>query len=409
MSDLHTHILGCKVNFADVQAVTELLEPGGKGPAALIGTCCVTAEGEKQSRKEVRRALRRVGSGGRVFVTGCAARLHPADFDELGENVKVVTGDPSEVAAAIRSELDGSQKGGPDPRHDASSRTRFFLKIQDGCANNCSYCVIPQVRGKPRSIPAGTVLATASEMVRAGYPELVVSGINAGAWRDRGRDLAWLMDRLAEIDGLVRLRLSSIEATAVTHELLETFKRHELIGRHLHLPLQSGDDGVLAAMGRRYDTAAFAAAVRLARQVLPAVNITTDAIVGFPVEDEAAFANTVAFVKAAGITKVHVFSYSQRPGTSAGKLGDPVPPLEKKRRGGVLRELSGSLQQAHRQRKLGVTSEILLESPLAGGVHGGYSSDYTRYVVDGGRPGALVRVLGEAVGPNGIEGKVAKA
>jgi len=324
MKIFYTHTLGCKVNFADVQAVNQRLRRHGAGPVALVGTCCVTAEGERQSRKEVRRAMRRVGPAGRVFVTGCAARLSPEAFEGLGGNVTVVNGEPREVAAGIQAQLDtaprdaapGTAALAVDTDMAATStladanRTRFFLKIQDGCDNRCSYCVIPMVRGNPRSLPAATVLATAREMVAAGYHELVVSGINAGAWRDSGMDLAGLMASLVRIDGLARLRLSSIEATGVTEALLEVMAKHRSIGRHLHLPLQSGDDDVLAAMGRHYDTAAFAAAMARAREKVPGVNITTDVIIGFPGEDEAAFQKTMGFVETAGFTRVHVFSYS---------------------------------------------------------------------------------------------------
>lgn len=414
MKNLYTHILGCKVNYADLQAVVERLPDQGGDRLALVGTCCVTAEGEKQSRKEVRRAIRRVGPAGRVFVTGCAARLSPDVFAGLAENVRVVTGEPEEIAADIQREINGgSHLSGEAMDHNhpqpPERRTRFFLKVQDGCANRCSYCVIPEVRGKPRSIPALEVLATAKKMVQAGYPELVVSGINAGAWRDGDLELAELMERLAQTEGLARLRLSSMEATRVTEELLEVMNRNSRIGRHLHLPLQSGDDRVLTAMGRRYDTTAFREAVDLARKKLPGVNLTTDVIVGFPGEDEEAFANTVRYVEEAGFSRLHVFSYSSRPGTAAARLGDSVTPLEKKRRSGILRDLSGRLQRAHRQRKVGLTGEILLESRLSPGVHGGYSSDYTRYVVEGREAGELVRVRAMEILTEGVRGEVIEA
>ncbi|MHB8160050.1 MAG: MiaB/RimO family radical SAM methylthiotransferase [Thermoleophilia bacterium] len=414
MKNLYTHILGCKVNYADLQAVVERLPDHGGGQLALVGTCCVTAEGEKQSRKQVRRAIRRVGPGGRVFVTGCAARLSPGVFAGLAENVRVVTGEPEEIAADIQRELSGGSHLSAKamdhyPPQVPERRTRFFLKVQDGCANRCSYCVIPEVRGKPRSIAALEVLATAKKMVQAGYPELVVSGINAGIWRDGDLELAGLMERLAQTEGLARLRLSSIEATRVTGELLEVISGNSRIGRHLHLPLQSGDDRVLAAMGRRYDTTAFREAVELARKKLPGVNLTTDVIVGFPGEDEAAFTNTVRYVEETGFSRLHVFSYSPRPGTAAARLGDSVSPSEKKRRSGILRDLSARLQFAHRQRKVGLTGEILLESRLSPGVHGGYSSDYTRYVVEGHEAGELVRVRAREILAEGVRGEVIEA
>ena len=402
---IHTHTLGCKVNFADVQSVLEKLDEKASTPAAIVGTCCVTAEGEKQSRKEVRRASREVGPDGNVFVTGCAARLKPDEFAGLAENVVVLSGEPDEVARGIIERL-GEDPAAVRQEVVTGDRTRFFLKIQDGCANNCSYCVIPQVRGKPRSLPAVELLDAASRMIAAGYPEIVVSGINAGAWRDDDMDLAMLMERLAGLDRLKRLRLSSIEVNGVTPALLEVMQQHPKIGRHLHIPLQSGDDRVLSAMGRRYHAASFRAAVERAREALPGVNLTTDAMVGYPVEDEKAAERTLWLLEDLDFSKVHVFMYSPRPGTAAAALGDPVPVSVKKRRSRFLRFFSDRQQKAHRQRKVGVASEILLESPLAPGLHGGYSEDYTRFIVEGGCSGELVRVIGENVSEEGVMGKV---
>lgn len=399
-----TNTLGCKVNFADSQAIIAALRWRGDTPVALVGTCCVTAEGEKQSRKEVRRAARRVGPAGSVYVTGCAARLHPTEFAALGENVVVLTGEPRDVADQIQQQL-GEVPAAAAPAAAAAGRTRFFLKVQDGCGNGCAYCVIPQVRGKPRSIPAAQIMALAGEMVAAGYPELIVSGINAGAWRDEGMELAALLERLASIDGLKRLRLSSIEATGLTPALLEVMARQPNIGRHLHLPLQSGDDRVLAAMRRRYDAAAFSDAVARAREAMPDVNLTTDVIAGFPGENEIAFNKTMWLIEELGFSRVHVFAFSPRPGT-AGALEDSVPIAVKQRRSRFFRFLSDRLQLAHQQRKLGQLSEVLLESPQGQGVHGGYSSDYTRFVVDGGAAGDLVTVRAQAVTAEGVSGRM---
>lgn len=402
---IQTHALGCKVNFADVQSVVERLNSEMPVQATIVGTCCVTAEGERQSRKEVRRASRLAGPDGSVFVMGCAARLKPDEFSGLAENVVVLTGGPGEVARGILESL-GDNKAAVQEADVPADRTRFFLKIQDGCANNCSYCVIPQVRGKPRSISAKELLNAAGRIVSAGYPEIVVSGINAGAWRDGGMDLASLMDRLAGIEGLKRLRLSSIEVNGVTPGLLDVMKQHPKIGRHLHIPLQSGDNRVLEAMGRRYKAATFSAAIERAREALPGINLTTDAMVGYPVEDEKAAERTLWLVEDLGFSRIHVFMYSPRPGTAATALGDPVPVSVKKRRSRFLRFLSDRQEKAQRQRKVGIASEILLETPVAPGVYGGYSADYTRFIVEGGDPGAMVIVIGEGISDEGVTGKV---
>ncbi|MBE0428391.1 MAG: MiaB/RimO family radical SAM methylthiotransferase [Thermoleophilia bacterium] len=430
MKKVDTNILGCKVNHADVQAILAGLNLPADLPVGLVGTCCVTAEADKQSRKEVRRSIRRLGPGGRVFVTGCAARRDPASFSGMGGNVLALAGLAEDAAREINAELRKSHSGQTDEDPGSSNthpampvmtgpggkvkitgpkengRTRFFLKVQDGCSQGCAYCVIPLVRGRPRSFPLHQVLRRAEEAVTAGYPELVVTGINVGAWRDGDARLPQLMDRLAGTSGLKRLRLSSVEAGSVTRELLDVFRRHPVVGNHLHIPLQSGDDGVLRSMGRRHGRAGFSRAVDAARNEIPGINITTDVIVGFPSEDEASFGNTLSFVKAAGFSKVHVFAYSARPGTKAADMGDPIPAAEKKLRSRLLRELSRSLQEKHRRRKLGRLSEVLLESAGAHGKYRGYSCDYTRFLVEGGREGALVKVRAVAVNDEGVMGSV---
>ncbi|GBE57326.1 threonylcarbamoyladenosine tRNA methylthiotransferase MtaB [bacterium BMS3Abin01] len=405
---LHIHTLGCKVNFADVQTVRARLRLDGAGPVALVGTCCVTAEGEKQSRKEVRRSLRRVGGDGNVFVTGCAARLNPEQFSVLGGNVTVLTGEPEDVARTINEVAGGGRRRERDPGAAAArQRTRVFIKVQDGCANRCAYCVIPQVRGLPRSRRAEQVLAEAAARVEEGYGELVISGINVGAYREGGRGLPALLERTAALGGLKRLRLSSIETLHVNEELLMVMAACPVFGSHLHIPLQSGADGVLAAMGRRYDTSLYAERLNLARSLLPAVNITTDVMVGFPGESDAAFADTMSFVAEMGFSKIHVFPYSPRPGTAAAEMDGAVPAPVKKERGRRLRELSDRLGHVFRQRKRGLVDEILLEAAVEPGVYAGYSSDYTRYMVAGGSPGKTVRVFGERVTGGAVWGKVA--
>ena len=408
---MEVRALGCKVNFADTHAVAGRLEleqrqgavRGEETPVELVGTCCVTAEAEKQSRKEVRRAMARVGPAGRVLVTGCAARLAPESFRRLGGQVEVLGGDQATGLAA------GGRAAAPESHAGASRRTRFFLKIQDGCASMCAYCVVPLVRGRPRSMPMDDVLDEAGNWVREGYPELVLCGINLGAWSDQGAALPELIGQLQKTPGLRRLRLSSIEATDVTPALLGAMAASAVVGRHLHLPLQSGDDGVLAAMGRRYTAAQFAGTVAAVRAALPGVNLTTDVMTGYPAEDRNAFERTLAFVEATGFSKVHVFTYSSRPGTKATALGDPVSAVEKQRRSRALRELSGRLGQAHRQRKVGRVSEILFESGKGPGQMSGYSSDYTRFVADGQTGAVLAPVLAESVSGEMIKGKIVSA
>lgn len=419
---MDTHVLGCKVNYADTRRLLELLPESMPGAVTLVGTCCVTAEGEKQSRKQVRRASRRLGEEGRVLVTGCASRLDPEAFRAIADNVVVLEGTAREAARQARDELECEPaeapaervgRQGPAADGGAAARTRYFLKVQDGCANGCSYCIIPQVRGLPRSLPLARLLEEAAARVRRGVPELVVSGINVGAYRDGDTDLAGLLRRLAQLDGLQRLRLSSIEAVHVTRGLLEDMAELKTFAPHLHIPLQSGDDRLLADMGRNYDRRLFRDRLAMARQLLPGINITTDAIAGYPGEDEAAFENTLELVEACGITKVHVFGFSARPGTAAASRRDRVPPETIKERSRRLRRLSDRMGEAHRRRKLEKVSEILLESVTDTGAMTGLSADYTRFQVkragDGGkRPaaGTIAQVEGLSVTAGAVMGKV---
>lgn len=416
MNKVSTTTLGCKVNYADAQAILALLPEGLRPGVSIVATCCVTAEGEKQSRKEVRRASRRAGAGGIVYATGCAARLDPDGFAALAENVRVMTGEPARIASGIVDEMQGEAPVGEDETLAgeqsgslACARTRFFLKVQDGCANMCSYCVVPRVRGMPRSIAAGEIIGLACEQVGCGVTELVVSGINVGAYDDGGMRLPDLLRELAGIEGLRRLRLSSIEAMDLTPQLLAVMGHSERIARHLHVPLQSGDDRVLAAMRRRYRYDDFAARVAAARKAIAGVNLTTDVMAGFPGEDEEAFEATLQAVQELGFTRMHVFNFSPRPGTRAAAMEPAVSPGERKSRSAALLELSRRLQEDHQQRKLGRLSEVLLESRADDGVARGYSSDYTRFAVPDGIPGMLTRVKAVGIVTDAVLGEVIDA
>ncbi|MEK7817879.1 MAG: radical SAM protein, partial [Actinomycetota bacterium] len=289
--EIQTHTLGCKVNFADTQQLAENVSCADEKNMEIIGTCCVTAEGERQSRKEVRRASRRVGSGGKVFVTGCAATLDPSAFKNIAGNVEVVTGKPEEAARLISSLAVaecGARESSASPSR-ASQRTRYFLKVQDGCGRRCSYCIIPSVRGRPVSLPVEDILRIAAGKVRNGCREIVVTGINVGAYNDRGRGISGLLERLSHLDGLKRLRLSSIEAAYFDKRLLQVIAENRIIGRHLHIPLQSGDDSVLKSMRRSYDLGMFLQKIQMVKDTMPEINLTTDVIVGFPTEDAKRF------------------------------------------------------------------------------------------------------------------------
>jgi threonylcarbamoyladenosine tRNA methylthiotransferase MtaB len=396
-----TEFLGCKVSHVDAQEIRSALlahghqEVGERTDADLVvvNSCCVTAEAVAKSRKAAARAAR---SAEQVVVSGCAAALPAGSFASLPERVRVLPGPAETVAAQL---LDGQEPLGCQRRDGGFDRIRAFVKIQDGCAFRCAFCVIPLVRGSSRSRSAEAVLGEVRRRVSQGHREVVLTGINLGCFRDRDArlDLARLVQAVGEVPGLIRLRLSSIEINHVGRELLAALRDTETAARHLHVPLQSGDDAVLAAMGRRYSTATY---LRRLDGLAGEFNLTSDVIVGFPTEDEQAFARTLATVERAGLSRIHVFPYSPRPGTGTAAL-DPVAAAVKKSRSARLRALSRRLERRHWEAKLGSTERILVDRPGRG-----YADDYTPFLVDA-PPGALVTVRASALAEEGIIGLAA--
>jgi threonylcarbamoyladenosine tRNA methylthiotransferase MtaB len=384
--------LGCKVSFADAQAIRERLLADGHtevddgGEIAIVNTCCVTHEAVSKSRQAVSRAARRHG---RVYVTGCAANLDGA-FSGAAGNVHVVAGASEDAPPAIAGAVGAIGCVRAEHRLD---RVRAFVKIQDGCSFGCSFCVIPQVRGATRSRRAAAVLAEVERRVAQGHREVVLTGVNLGCFRDReaGYRLERLVREVGAIPGLQRLRLSSIEVNHLDAALVAALRETPTVARHLHVPLQSGDDAVLRGMGRRYTVAGFLRKV----DPLDDFNLTSDVIVGFPGETEAAFENTLQAVGAARITKVHVFPYSPRPGTETAAC-DSVPVSAKKERSARLRALSANACRERWERKLGGEDTVLVDRPGRG-----YADDYTPWLLDA-PVGALVRARATGVSEEGI-------
>ena len=405
VSSFRVDFLGCKVSHADVQEIRERLLADGhedrtravradaRADVAVISTCCVTNEAVAKSRKAAARASR---THGRVYLTGCAASLPGGAFAGLPANVTVVSRRSEDTAAFVAGDVGAIGCVQADARLD---RVRAFVKIQDGCSFSCNFCVIPLVRGASRSRSADAVLAEIRRRVAQGHREVVLTGINLGCFRDReaGYDLPRLVRAAGEIPGLDRLRLSSIEVNHVSEALVEAVRETPVVSRHLHVPLQSGDDGVLRAMRRRYTVATY---LRRLEPLAADFNLTSDVIVGFPAEDEAAFERTLRIVERAGLTKVHVFPYSPRPGTVTA-ADDPVSPLQKRDRGARLRELSHELCRRRWQAKIGTVDAVLIDRPGRG-----YGDDYSPWLVDAAvvdaAVGELVRVRAGAVTEEGI-------
>jgi threonylcarbamoyladenosine tRNA methylthiotransferase MtaB len=305
-----------------------------------------------------------------VYVTGCAASLDGA-FAGMPENVTVVPRGGDDAAEVVAGDVGAIGCMQSAPRLD---RVRAFVKIQDGCSFSCAFCVIPLVRGGTRSRQAAAVLADVRRRVSQGHREIVLTGVNLGCFRDReaGYSLARLVREAGDVPGVERLRLSSIEVNHLTDELVAALRETPAVSPHLHVPLQSGDDAVLRAMRRRYTVGQYL--VKAER--LRGFNLTTDVIVGFPLEDEAAFEQTLRVVERAEMTKVHVFPYSPRPGTATA-AADTVPSEVKKERSKRLRALSEELCRRHWRTKLGGTERVLVDRPGRG-----YGDDYSPWLVE---------------------------
>ena len=366
------------------------VERDGRADVAIVNTCCVTHEALSKSRKEATRAAR---THRRVYVTGCGANLAADAFAGLPENVVIVAKRSEETPEFVAGDVGAIGCVQADARLD---RVRAFVKVQDGCSFSCNFCVIPLVRGASRSRTADAVLAEICRRVEQGHREVVLTGINLGCYRDRaaGFDLPRLVRAAGETPGLERLRLSSIEINHVSDALVAALRETPTVTRHLHVPLQSGDDGVLRAMGRRYTVSTY---LRRLAPLQEEFNLTSDVIVGFPAEDGRAFATTLDTVRAAGLTKVHVFPYSPRPGTVTA-LDDPVRPQEKKERGARLRSLSHDACLARWRTKIGHDDLVLVDRTGRG-----FGDDYSPWLVDDAIPvGELVHVRGADVSDEGV-------
>ena len=411
MTRVASAFVGCKVSQADGEEALAELAAAGLRPVraretadvVVVHTCCVTAEAERTSRRLVRRLA--VG-GRRVIVAGCAAALHPEQFD--GPGVEVAAR-PDWTALAAASLASGASPQDAAPPEDAdrvpAARTRFVLKVQDGCSGRCSYCVVRLVRGRPRSTSRRDALAAARAGLARGCGEIVLSGIDLGAWQDGELRLPDLVLGLADLPGLARVRLSSLEPRHLDERLLEALA-HPRVARHLHVPLQSADDAVLAAMRRPSTFAQYSAAAARMQARLGDCMLSTDVIVGFPAEDDAAFERTLAALESGLFGRVHVFAYSPRPGTAAAEL-PPLPATLVKERMGRALAAAGAAARSARRAALGRVAEVLVEE-RRDGLWRGYSSEYIRHYLDGAaRPGSLIRAVADEEYEDGVKGRIA--
>ena len=391
------YTLGCKLNFAETSTIGTLLRQAGVRTArrgehadiCVVNTCSVTEVADHKCRQAIHR-LTRQHPGAFVIVTGCYAQLKPGTVAAI-EGVDLVLGaeqkhdllrylgnlDKHPVAEEHTSPLKDIRTFAPSCSR--GDRTRFFLKVQDGCDYFCSYCTIPFARGRSRNGSIDSLVRQARQAAAEGGREIVLTGVNIGDFgKTTGETFTDLVRALDEVDGVERYRISSIEPDLLSAELIDFVAASRRFMPHFHIPLQSGSDEVLRLMRRRYDTALFAAKVEHIRRVMPHAFIGVDVIVGMRGETEECFGQTLRFLGGLDVTQLHVFSYSERPGTQALKITPVVPPEEKHRRSQQLLSLSAQKTHAFYARHIGQQAIVLPEHARPGKPMHGFTPNYIR-------------------------------
>ena len=420
--------LGCRLNQAETDSMAEQLGARGMIVAGreespdvvVINTCTVTREATKASRMAIRRAVR-AHPDAKVVVVGCYAVSDPDEIEAI-EGVDVVLG--NDVKEQFAEALDAAPQTAPLlqislPGHvarapEAAPRVRANLKIQTGCDEWCTFCIIPTTRGPLRSLDEDGLVAEARARVTAGAREIVLTGVHLGKFTyDSGgdeRNLVRLFKRLLDIDGLWRLRLSSILSNHLSDELVDFMSREKRMCPYLHVPLQSGDAGILEKMHRPYRAEDFVASVEKVKSAIPDLALATDVIVGFPGETEDAFAATMDVVRRVEFSKLHVFRYSPRPGTAAADMRNEVDPDAKRDRSKRLISLGNEIRTRFLQAHIGPVLEVLVEDEReidGRGVCSGQTGDYVRVFFEGnGLVGSMAAVAGERVRADGIGGRL---
>ncbi|MBI3453935.1 MAG: tRNA (N(6)-L-threonylcarbamoyladenosine(37)-C(2))-methylthiotransferase MtaB [Rhodospirillales bacterium] len=389
---------GCRLNLAESQRIADLAGAAGLGDAVIVNTCAVTAEAERQARQTIRR-LARQRPGARIIVTGCAAQIHPdrfADMPEVeqvvgnAEKLRVETWTPS---ARPRVDVADIMRNHDTARHMVAGfadQTRAFVEIQQGCDHRCTFCIIPFARGPSRSLPPDSLVGQARTLTAAGYREIVLTGVDTTAY---GVDLpgrpsfgALIGRLLAEVPGIERLRLSSLDPAEIDDETYRLFADQPRLMPHVHLSLQSGDDLILKRMKRRHSRTQALAAIARLRHARPDIAIGADLIAGFPTESEAMFANTLRLVDEGGLDLLHVFPFSPRPGTPAAKMPQ-LPGPEIRARAARLRAAGTAAVARFLSRFAGARAQVLVER----GGRDGHSEHFARVVLDRpALPGSIV-------------------
>ncbi len=392
------HTLGCKLNFSETSEMSRRMTQAGflrvdfdqQADIYVINTCTVTEEANKKCRQMIGRCLRH-NPQAFIVVTGCYAQLQAARVSEIPGVALVLGGNQkNQIVENVEAGLlqrDQKRIVMTDILHDrafagsysSGDRTRSFLKVQDGCDYFCSYCTIPMARGLSRSATIAETIDLAKRAAADGAKEIVLTGVNIGDFgRHQGETLLGLVEALENVEGVQRYRISSIEPNLLTDDIIRHSAASAKFMPHFHIPLQSGSDAMLKLMRRRYDTALYAAKIQTIKSLIPDAFIGVDVIVGVNGETPALFEETRAFIQSIDVTQLHVFTYSERPGTRALDIKPVVPIVERHRRNAILHEISEQKRVDFYRAHQGAQATVLVESSVRDGFHVGFTENYIR-------------------------------
>ncbi len=409
------HTLGCKLNQAETELLAHKLAKAGylvtggeKADICILNTCSVTHIADRKARHWLR-LMRRKNPEAFVMAIGCYAERAPDEVKQVG-GIDLVLGNGGKrrLLEIIQTQIPLKSGSGGSQVFWSNSRVRTLVKVQDGCNDFCTYCVVPQVRGREYSLPPEEIIREIKGRVAAGYQEVIITGTKVGSYRYDGIGLRELIQNILRETGLSRLRLSSLQPDEISPELLSLWQDRCLC-RHFHIALQSGSDSVLRRMGRRYSVADYREAVALIRQRMPDAAITTDVMVSFPGETEEEFNNTYRVCRETGFARIHVFPYSPRPGTAAARMLKPVPEAPKRERVEIMVELACLSAQRFREKFLGQTVEVLWEKETTpgSGIYSGLTDNYLRVFTRSQEPltNKLVSVQLMGLWGDGMQGR----
>lgn len=394
------HTLGCKLNFAETSTMARSLPPelftrvsfNEEADLYIINTCSVTDAADRKCRQAVTKITGR-HPGAYIAVVGCYAQLKPGEISSIpGVDLVLGTSEKFDIAKFIGNL---EKKKAPEvhscetvladkftPSWSMGDRTRSFLKVQDGCDYKCSYCTIPLARGASRNLPVAECVREASAIAASGVKEIVLTGINTGDFgKSTGESFCYLLRELMKVEGIERYRISSIEPNLITDEIIELAMEGSPLMPHFHIPLQSGCNRTLAMMKRRYTRELFGERVARIRTLLPYASIGADVITGFPGETDDDFNDTLSFIASLPVSYLHVFRYSERPGTAAAEMPDRVPHKTREERSRLLMKLSEGKRNSFNRMNIGRTEKVLFERSKAEGYANGFTSNYIRVLV----------------------------